>query len=108
MCFAVMEVCGGWGGITMHCQRRGLCTGPVIELKKGWDLFAPGFPLVITLDTGRPDLVLVPGAALHHFLDRSEPEPRSKLLPEGFEPCEFETLQGNLFGVMCGILAIAQ
>ena len=41
-CFAVLEVCGGCGGITKWCNRLGLVTGPVIELKQGWDLFEEG------------------------------------------------------------------
>ena len=41
-CFAVLEVCGGCGGITEWCNRMGLVTGPVIELKRGWDLFEKG------------------------------------------------------------------
>ena len=37
-CFAVLEVCGGCGGITKWCNRMGLVTGPVIELKQGADI----------------------------------------------------------------------
>ena len=41
-CFAVLEVCGGCGGISKYTRRYGLRTGPVLEIKKGWDLFAGG------------------------------------------------------------------
>ena len=41
-CFAVMEICGGCGGISKYTRRFGLRTGPVLEIKKGWDLFAGG------------------------------------------------------------------
>ena len=36
------------------------------------------------------------------------PKLRDTLHAEGHNPCEFETLQGNLFGIMCAILGIAQ
>ena len=41
-CFAVLEVWGGCGGITKWCNRMGLETGPIIEIKRGWDLFEDG------------------------------------------------------------------
>ena len=41
-CFAAMEMCGGCGGISKYTRRFGLRTGPVLEIKKGWDLFAGG------------------------------------------------------------------
>ena len=36
------------------------------------------------------------------------PKLRSSDQAEGFEPIEFETLQGNLFFMMCTVLALAQ
>ena len=109
LCFAVIEVCGGWGGITIHCQRRGFCTGPVIELKKGWDQFASGlffWLLRLCLD-GRVWLLFVEPPCTTFSIARN-PKLRSKSQPEGFEPCEPEAMQGNLVGILCALLALAQ
>ena len=65
-CFAVLEVCGECGGITKWCNRMGLVTGPVIELKQGWDLFEEGLFLWLfrlALAGRAPD----PGTPLYHF-----------------------------------------
>ena len=40
--FVVVEVCGGMGGITKACARRGMRCGPVIELAPGYDVFDAG------------------------------------------------------------------
>ena len=93
LCFAVIEVCGGWGGITMHCEKQGLSTGPVIELKKGWDLFASGllfWLLRLALD-GRVWLLFLELPCTTFSIARN-PKLRSNTQPEGFEPMEFETL----------------
>ena len=93
----------------MHCQLQGLSTGPVIELKKGWDLFSSGlffWLLRLTLD-GRVWLLFVEPPRTTFSIARN-PKLRSTEQPEGFEPCEFETLQGNLFGLMCALLALGQ
>ena len=41
MCFVVIEICGGKGGITSSCRKRGIYCGPVIEVQDGWDLLDP-------------------------------------------------------------------
>ena len=107
--FAVLEVCGGCGGITKWCNRMGLVAGPVIEPKRGWDLFENGlflwlFRLALA---GRIWLLVLEPPCTTFSIARC-PKLRSSGQAEGFEPIEYETLQGNLFFVMCALLALAQ
>ena len=37
LCFVVLEVCGGAGGISQACGKRNIRCGPVIEIKNGLD-----------------------------------------------------------------------
>ena len=108
-CFAVLEVCGGCGGITKWCSRYGLPVGPVIELKRGWNMFEDGmfhwfFRLALA---GRIWLLMLEPPCTTFSIARS-PKLRSSSEAEGFEPIEYETLQGNLFFMMCTLLALAQ
>ena len=108
-CFAVLEVLGGCGGITKWASRYGLSVGPVIELKQGWNLSEDGlfmwlFRLALA---GRIWLLILEPPCTTCSIARS-PKVRSVGQAEGFDPIEFETLQGNLFFMMCTVLALAQ
>ena len=108
-CIAVLEVCGGCGGITKWCSRYGLSVGPVIELKRRWNMFEDGmfhwlFRLALA---GRVWLLVLEPPCTTFSIARS-PKLRSSSEAEGFEPIEYETLKGNLFSMMCTLLALAQ
>ena len=108
-CFAVMEVCGGVGGISKYASAFGLRTGPVLELKKGWDLFEGGLFMWLfrMCLAGRIWLLVLEPPCTTFSIARC-PKLRSILEAEGFNGVEFETLQGNLFCIMCTLLALAQ
>ena len=108
-CFAVLEVCGGCGGITKWSARYGLSVGAVSELKRGWDMFEDGlFHWLLRLAlAGRIWLLVLEPPCTTFSIARS-PKLRSSSEAEGFEPIEYETLQGNLFFMMCTLLALAQ
>ena len=108
-CFAVLEVCGGCGGISKYTRRYGLRTGPVLEIKKGWDLFAGGvfmwlFRMCLA---GRIWLLILEPPCTTFSIARC-PKLRTIAEAEGKDPVEFETLQGNLFCIMSTLLALAQ
>ena len=81
----------------------------MIELKKGWDLFEGGmFMWLLRMSLcGRIWLLVLEPPCTTFSIARC-PKLRSKGEPEGFDPVEYETLQGNIFLVMCTLLAIAQ
>ena len=42
LCVAVVEMCGGKGGITQRCTARGFGCGHIIKIQRGWDLLEEG------------------------------------------------------------------
>ena len=97
-CFAVMEVCGGCGGISKYTIEFGLRTGPVLELKKGWDIFEGGlFMWLFRMCLAGRIWLLVFEPPCTTFSIARCPKLRTIAAAEGMDPVEFETIQGNLF-----------
>ena len=107
--FVVLEVCGGSGGISRACEKRGIRRGPVIELKTGFDLFDEAlFMWVLRMClSGRVWLLIVEPPCTTFSLARHPPL-RDSRSPEGYDPAERLTHAGNMLGLFCAILGLAQ
>ena len=109
MCFVVIEICGGKGGITSSCRKKGVYCGPVIEIQDGWDLLDPNlFLWLLRLSlAGRVWLMVLEPPCTTFSLAR-RPALRNSHEPEGFDAEVFKTNEGNNFGLICCMLCIAQ
>ena len=109
LAFVVVEVCGGEGGITSRCLKRQIVCGPIIEIKNGWDLLDPIlFLWLLRLSlAGRIWFMMLEPPCTTFSLAR-HPSLRNADVPEGHDSLDFKTNEGNLFGLTCGILCLAQ
>ena len=109
LCFAVIEICGGKGGITKHCSNRGISCGPIIEIQRGWNLLEDGlFDWLLRLSlAGRVWLTVLEPPCTSFSLAR-KPGVRDMDFPEGYYPEDETTLLGTILGMLCMVLALAQ
>ena len=109
MCFVVIEICGGKGGITSSCRKRGIYCGPVIEIQDGWDLLDPNIVLwLLRLSIAGRAWVMILEPPCTTFSLAQRPALRNSHEPEGFDAEVFKTNEGNIFGLLCCIPCLAQ
>ena len=69
----MLEVCGGRGGVTRACRKRGILCGPVIELALGYDVFdASLFDWLLRLSLSFANILYAPGTTVHELLVSQE------------------------------------
>lgn len=108
LCVAVVEICGGKGGITQRCIARGLSCGPIINIQRCCDLLEERlFEWLLRLAlAGR-----VWGYALEprctSFSQARKPGVRDMDYPEGYWLDDECTLLGTFLGMMHIVLALA-
>ena len=109
LCFVVIEICGGAGGISSACGRRNVSCGPVIEIKKGMDFLDESlFNWLIRLSLAGRIWVAILEPPCTTFSLARHPTLRDSSAPEGHDPSERKTHDGNLFAVLCLVLALSQ
>ena len=109
LCFVMIEVCGGRGGVTKACRQRGMFCGPVIELALGYDVFdATLFDWLLRLSlSGRVFCILLEPPCTSFSLAR-KPQMRDSHFPEGYDTADQRTHDGNMFALLCVLLCWAQ
>ena len=107
--FVVVEVCGGMGGITKACTRRGVRCGPVVELALGYDVFDAGlFEGLLRLALfGRIWLMCLEPPCTSFSLAR-KPQMRYSGFPEGYYPADQKMNDGIMCSLLCALLCLAQ
>ena len=105
----MLEVCGGAGGISQICDKRGILGGPVVELKSGFDLLDESiFIWLLRLSPAGRIWLLVLEPPCTTFSLARHPPLRDSRHPEGYDSAEQLTHVGNLLGMLCAVLALAQ
>ena len=105
----VLEVCGGAGGISQACGKRNIRCGPVIEIKNGLDFLDESlFIWLLRLSlAGRIWLAVLEPPCTTFSLAR-HPVLRTSFFPEGIDSAERKTHDGNMFALLCLLLALTQ
>ena len=108
LCFVVLEVCGGAGGINKVCDSKRITRGPVVELKSGFDLLDEDiFIWLLRLALAGIIWLLVLEPPCTTFSLARRPPLRGSRHPEGYDLAERLTHIGNLLEIMCALFALA-
>ena len=108
VCFEVIEVCGGIGGIGDAALKRG-CRTLNMELKLGWDVLDDGVLrwLIWMCISGRCFFLMLEPPCTTMSLAR-KPGLRSSRVPWGFDVYCKKTAEGSYFGAICLMLGTLQ
>ena len=107
--YDLVEWCGGVHHMSKAWAAKGFLIGPVIEIRLGYDAESQRvFAWLLDMCFARHIITLVWEPPCTTFSIARHPNLRTKEQPEGKNPVDFHTAQGNIMAYVALTLAIAQ